>query len=90
MKVKQEGCIYTLETETHLPDRLLIKLRLPWHGVKLNIEPKFQHIAGATEWRNQLGAEGISRARLLEVWGNASIIHVAKVGYHLFKSESVV
>lgn len=37
MKVKQESCIYTLETETRLPDRLLIKLRLPWRGVKLNI-----------------------------------------------------
>lgn len=80
MKVKQESCIYTLETETRLPDRLLIKLRLPWRRVKFNIEPKFQHIAGTTERQNQLGAEGKSPARLLEVWGDASIIHVTKVG----------
>lgn len=82
---------YTLESKIRLLGRLLIKLRLSWLGIKLNIEPRsnieqrYRH----TENRNRLSAEWKSQVWLLEVcspiWRHASIIHVVKDGHPIWE-----
>lgn len=60
---------HTLESRIRRLGRLLIKLRLSWLGIKLNIEPRSntEQRSTRTENPNPLGAERKSQVWLLEV-----------------------